>query len=222
MTVQELIDLTKLMYPNAHTNAELVSFMNVAQNELSPYFGLVVEDNTLVTVADQDSYSFPTGLTDVAQILSLGVGIQATPDTRYGYVKYDIITRDDYPVGSCVYFQTVDENGAKKLVLQPTPSVDGLPIRIRFRKALTALSTTVFTGSPDFDSRFHSILADYAAYMVCSTGASPDTIQADAFMQKYLTAKQELWRFKLQQEVEAPTFRMDNRHWRGGRRHAGN
>lgn len=222
MTTQELINITKLMYPSAHTDAELVSFMNLAQNELSPYFGLIVEDNSLVTVADQDSYSFPTGLTDVAQILSLGVATKVTPDNRYGYVKYDIISRDDYPEGSCVYFQTVDSSGTKKLVLQPTPSVDDYPIRIRYRKALTELDSSTSSVSPDFDSRFHVILAYYAAHMVCSTGASPDTTQADAFMQKYQSTLEELWKFKLQEEISAPTFRTDNRHWRGTRKHAGN
>lgn len=221
-TTQQLLALVDAIYPNGEATATKILFMNQAQAELSPYFGTVVEDNTLSTVANQDSYSLPTGLSDVSQIMSLGVGTKATPDNRYDYVKYDIITRDDYPQGSCVYFQTVSSTGVKKIVLQPTPSTSGFPIRIRYRKALTDLSATSLTSSPDFDSRFHYLLAYYTAHMICSIGASPDVIQANAFMQKWESGLNELWKLKMQEEVIAPTFRKDNRHWRTGRTHAGN
>lgn len=221
-TVQQLLEIINAMYPNGESSTDKVLYMNMAQAELSPYFGIVVEDSTLSTVADQDSYSLPTGLSDVSQILSLGVGIEATPDTRYGYVKYDIITRDDYPQGSNVYFQTVSSTGVKKIVLQPTPNTSGFPIRIRYRKALTELSATSLTASPEFDSRFHYLLAYYACHMLCSIGASPDVVQANSFMQKWESGLQELWKLKLQEEVSSPTFRRDNPHWRSGRRHAGN
>ena len=173
MTTQELINITKLLYPSAHSDAELVSFMNLAQNELSPYFGIIVEDNTLVTVADQDSYSFPTGLNDVAQIISLGVASKETPDTRYGYTKYDIITRDDYPVGSCVYFQTVDASGTKKLVIQPTPMIDLSVYNQVSESYLTELDSSTSSASPDFDSRFRDtciLCGTYGMLYRCITG----------------------------------------------------
>lgn len=219
-TVQQLLSMIDLMYPNALSNTDKVLFMNMAQTELSPYFGVVVEDSSLLTVADQDTYAFPTGLTDVSQIISLGIGIKEVPESRFGYVKYDIITRDDYPEGSNVYFQIVNSTGVKKLVLQPKPNVADLPIRIRFRKALTDLSATALTSSPDFDARFHMLLAYYACHMICSIGASPDVLQANNFMQKWESGIADLWKFKLEQEVTSPTYRRDNPHWRGRRRHA--
>lgn len=221
-TTQQLLTFVDSIYPNGEATATKILFMNQAQAELSPYFGAVVEDATVSTVANQDSYSLPTGLSDVSQIMSLGVGTKAIPDNRYDYVKYDIITRDDYPQGSNVYFQTVSSTGVKKIVLQPTPNTSGFPIRIRYRKALTELSATSLTASPDFDSRFHHLLAYYACHMLCSIGASPDVVQANSFMQKWESGLQELWKLKLQEEVSSPTFRRDNPHWRSGRRHAGN
>lgn len=218
-TVQQLLSMIDLMYPNALSNTDKIMFMNMGQTELSPYFGIIVEDATLSTVAGQDAYAFPTGLSDVAQILSLGVATSATPTTRYGYVKYDIITRDDYPQGSNVYFQSVSTTGVKKLVIQPSPSTSGYPIRIRYRKALTDLSSTALSSSPDFDSRFHMLLAYYACHMICSIGASPDVLQANNFMQKWESGIDELWKFKLQEEVSSPTYRRDNPQWRGMRRH---
>jgi hypothetical protein len=41
MTLAEIIALVKVLYPNAATDATIVSYCNIAQNELSPYFGLI-------------------------------------------------------------------------------------------------------------------------------------------------------------------------------------
>ena len=59
MTVQELLDLTNVLYPNAESTDNKVKFMNVALRSLSPYFGLTAEDDSLYTIADQDEYAFP-------------------------------------------------------------------------------------------------------------------------------------------------------------------
>jgi len=209
-------------YPNNATNGTKIMFMNAAQDELSPYFGIIVEDNSLVTVALQDSYSLPTGLSDVSQITALGVAGETTPTTRYSYTKYDLTPRDDYPAGTKTYFQTIDNLGVKKLVINPEPTTSGYPIRIRYRKALTELSPTNLSASPDFDSRFHDILVHYACYMICSTGANPDTIQADRFMQSYESALTELWHYQMLQESDSPTNRRDNKHWHKSNGYAGN
>lgn len=221
-TVQQLISSVDRWYANNFNDTDKVAFFNEAQDELSPYFGNVVEDNTLVTVADQDSYAFPTGLTDVYQIISMGIAGEATPDTRYSYSKYDIITRDDYPEGTHAYFQTVSVAGVKKLVIQPTPMTSGFPIRIRYRKPLTLLSATSLGSSPDFDSRYHDILVWYACHAIAASGSSPDTIQADMFMQKFENAVEEIWHFQLTNEVKSPIRRRDNRHWHHNSGYAGN
>jgi len=221
-TIQQLINSVDRWYHNSSTDTDKVAWFNEAQDELSPYFGTIVEDDTLTTVANQDSYTLPTGLADVSQIIALGVATEAAPTIRYNYIKFDIITRDDYPESANVYFQTVDSTGIKKLVIQPEPSTSGYPIRIRYRKALTPLSSTLLTASPDFDSRFHNILVFYCCHAIAAYGDSPDALQADMFMQKYESAIEALWHFQLRNESKSPTKARDNKHWHKNRGYAGN
>ena len=65
MDVTALLALVDDLYPNAESSATKVQYMNIAMKDLSQYFGKIVEDATLVTVADQDSYTYPTGLTAI-------------------------------------------------------------------------------------------------------------------------------------------------------------
>ncbi len=200
MTAQQLIDLVDALYPNAETTANKISFMNIAIRSLSHYFGLVVEDDSLVTVADQDSYSFPTGLEDVEQIIALAVGNSDTPSSRYDYTKHSLSMRDDDPMRYNSFWQIIDSTGAKKLALYPAPTLDDLPIIIRFHKKLAELSSSSLSTAPEFDSRYHDMLAFYCIHMICSSGASPDTIQANAYMQKYDERLTEMWRLQMEKD----------------------
>lgn len=220
-TIQNLLDRIDLLYDNAFTDAQKVEFMNMCQRELSPYFGIVVEDESLSTVEDQDYYTFPAGLTDVSQIIALGIGTSATPTTRYDYVKYEQGSRDDYPDVNNSYFQSVDGSGTKKLIINPTPSVTGYPIKIRYRKALTELSTTVFTASPDFDSNYHDLLVYYAIVKICKTGASPDAPQANMYQQEFDSLYKKMWLDKLIRDNKSKNKKRDNVQWHTGRKYVG-
>jgi len=310
-TVAELITLTDALYPNAATDTTVVSYFNMAQNEISPYFGLVAEDTTLNTVADNDALAFPTGVTDISQIISFDVSNSA-PDTdaivesasmkvgtytiaaqpgwparisvthttngsadtlgtititgtvagtagttesitpvadstvygssyftaitdvtgaswvtdgtddsitvgvspeRYDFTRYAVAYMDDSePFNNSVH-QIYTSAGVKSLIIYPAPSETGCNIKIRYRKALTTLSASSTTVSPDFDSRFHDMLAIYAAYMICSSGASPDTVQANRFMQQYDNRLTELWKFSMEKDSVSMKKRRDNKHW---------
>lgn len=218
-TTQQLLNLINEMYPSssAVTDSVKISYMNMAQDSLSPHFGKIVTDSTLLTVAAQDSYTLPTGIEDVSEIETLDVGNQATPIDRYDYTRYHVSPKDCDPIGGNAYFQEYTSTGVKKLVLYPCPSEANLPIRIRYHKKLTALSVTSLASSPDFDSRFHDMLALYACYMICSTGSSPDTIQADRFMQSYDDSLSQVWRLQMEQKSINPAKRRDNRHWGANR-----
>lgn len=214
MTVAQLLALVDILYPNAESANTKIAFMNMAQDELSQYFGLTVDDSTLVTVAGTDSYAFPTGLEDVSQIIALDIGTKAIPNNRFDYNRYVQGSRDEVPVGSKYYFQIQDVNGAKTLGIYPEPQEAGLPIRIRYNKKLPELLVTSLGSSPAFDSRFHDILAHYACHMLCSMGASPDSIQADAFMRKYDDGLHEMWKVKMLEKKISKNKKNDNAQWR--------
>lgn len=216
-TVQKLLNAIDDIYPNAMSNETKVRYMNMAMRGLSPYFGLVVEDNSLVTVIDQDAYNFPAGINDVAQIIRLAIGTQEVPGTRYGYVQYYLSKRDDDPMIENSYFQIIDSTGAKKLCIYPVPTIADLPIVIRYHKALTELSATSLNVEPEFDSRFHDLLVFYCVHQICATGPSPDTLQADIYMQKYDDMLAALWKFQMEQDSSQKNRRRDNRQWHKSR-----
>jgi hypothetical protein len=213
MTVTELLAYIDAKYPNAETAASKISFMNVAQDILSPYFGKIVEDSTTVTVVDQDSYAFPTGLTGVEEIVSLAVSNQATPDGRYDYKEYVLARPEHNPMQEYSYHEIVSDSGAKKLVLYPIPDTVGLHILIRFKNPLTVLSASALTESPDFNSRYHIALAFYAISEVCSSGSSPDGYQADYYMQKFDTTLDNLWKFTNETDKKLKRKTTDNPQW---------
>ena len=221
-TVGTLIKIVDSLYPNAVSVEDKIIYMNFAQDELSPYFGVIVEDSTTVTVADQDNYPYPTGLNDISQIETLIIENQATPSDRYDYTEYK--RRTDYqntmqPYG---YFQIINSSGARKFAIYPAPATSGLAIVIRYKKALTELSASSLGAEPDFDKRFHDLLAIYCCHMICASGASPDAFQADMFMQKYESGLQDLWKFQVEQETKQKRKRRDNPQWHKTRSvHAG-
>lgn len=217
MTVQELLDLTNALYPNAESTDNKVKFMNIALRSLSPCFGLTAEDDSLYTIADQDEYAFPTGLYDVSQIIVFAVGNRAVPANRYDYTKYAISKRDDDPMRYNSFWQIMDSTGAKKIALYPIPSETGLPIVIRYHKKLTEMSSANLSFEPEFDSQYHDMLALYCVHMICSSGASPDDIQANAYMQKYDDRLNELWKNQMEMDKKRQNHRRDNKQWhRGG------
>lgn len=168
------------------------------------------------TVYGVNCYSSVTSLTGVGWVISAGndtitVGIK--PD-RYETVRYGIGYKDDKPQsGNCIY-QGYSTTGVKSLIVYPAPSLAGRPITIRYHAKLPDLSTTVFTGSPAFDSQYHSLLATYACMEICGNGASPDTIQYNKFAQVFETGLTELWKKTYQQQIIAPRSPRYNKHWR--------
>lgn len=217
MTTQELITLTDSLYPNAESDTVKVAYMNIAIRSLSPYFGIIKEDDSLVTVADQDNYALPSGIDDVSQILMLAIGDQASPTTRYNYTRYNLSARDDNPVNGNSYWQIVDSDGTKKLAIYPEPTTADLPIVIRYQARLAELSATSLSTEPEFDSYYHDMLAFYCAHAICASGVSADRSQADMFMQKYDDRYEELRRFDMVKKVRQKNQYRDNRHWTSGR-----
>jgi hypothetical protein len=315
MTVQQLIALIDDMYGNAVSDTSKISYMNMAQNELSPYFGLIAIDSSLTSLADDDEYTLPTGIDDITQIEYLEIATQApqtativasadmkvgtytiaaqppaprqisvtvtatgTADTmgtvtiagtvggstdseaitpvagstvygtkffsavttatgagwvidavegtadkitigvsadRYDYTRYYPYTKDFRTNrNNNFYSQNYSSAGVKTLILYPAPTLSNLVINIRYHKKLTDLSATSLTSSPVFDSRFHDMLALFACWMICSTQASPDSTQANRFLQSYKDRMDDYWKLKLEDEVVFPRANLDNKQWR--------
>jgi hypothetical protein len=311
-TVAELLTLVDSFYANSATDATTVSYFNMAQNEISPYFGLIAEDTTLYTVADNDNFTLPTGIADISQIDTFDIYNEATDtdaivtsanmkvgtytiaaqptsakrlsvthtavgntDTlgtitiagtvdgtattevitpvanstvygnkffdadgitsitgaawvtngtadkitvgvsldRYDFTRYYLGYADDASYSGNIFYQIYTSAGVKSLVVYPVPTETGRNIRIRYRKALTTLSASSTSVSPDFDSRFHDMLALYAAYMICSTGASADQSQSDRFMEQYDNRLTELWKYSMEKDKKSVMKRRDNGQW---------
>jgi len=171
------------------------------------------------TVYSTYCYDYIGGITGVGWVIdddeetedSIKVGVA---NDKYDTDRYDIGYKDDNPrSGKCV-FQEYDYLGAKKLVVYPTPTISDCVITIRYRKTLTALSADSMSATPDFDSRFHYILAYYACYCIASSGASPDTTQANKFSNDYENGLNEMWKLKMLREIVSPRKRRDNKMWR--------
>jgi hypothetical protein len=248
------------MYPNVVSTADKVMYMNMAQDEISPYMGLIVEDTTLATIDGTDAYAYPTGLTDISQILSLAIAntyknyvaltAYVVGDTvmyqgraydcildstgnlptnatywsvigsaRYNFYKYKQNYSETNPDSDFGYYQIYSSTGGKKLCITPIPDATGYQILIRYRKKLTDLSASSMSAEPDFDSRWHDMLAFYACHMICTIGSSPDSIQADMFMRKFDDSLKSLWKFKNTSDNKTKSIRRDNTQWHKCRSH---
>lgn len=212
-TVQQLLAQIDALYPNSVDTTNKVLFMNIAQNELSMYFGLIAEDTTLTTTAGTDTLTFPTGINDISQIETLDINNNLVSLGRNDFTRYEVGYVDDTDYSGKVVYQIYTSAGVKSLVIYPAPTVTGLTIRIRYRKALTELSPIALTVSPDFDSRFHDMLALYACYMICSTGANPDYIQSNRFMDQYDARVIDLWKHKMETEKVSRKKHRDGKQW---------
>lgn len=263
-TVTQLVATIDALYPNAETTANKVIYMNLAQNDLSSFFGRIQEDKTLSTVDGQDLYTFPTGITDTSEIIMLAIhntaklynaltaysigdivyyadntytcilastGNLPTDTTyftvqdvnRYDYVRYYQNCADENPQLAMGYYQVVNATGVKKLCIVPTPTVTGNLIVIRYQKKLADLSASSMSAEPEFDSRYHTMLAFYAAYMICSVGASPDSYQADHFLRMYDDMYDKLWKYTNIKDSKNRKTKNDNKQWhRGHSSYAGN
>lgn len=213
MTVTELVALADSLYANAESTVNKVSWMNMAMNDLTKYYGLVVIDTSLVTIAGQDEYAFPSGLLDVSQIMTLDMENAAAPANRYDYRRYSKGFSNESSQPEYVYFQTQSSAGAKSLVLYPAPETAGLNIRIKYRKQLTLLSSSTMGASPEFDPAFHDALAFYCAHMICSIGASPNETQANAFMAKYRQITAQIQKASMEEKNRHPMQPKENRQW---------
>lgn len=213
MTFQQIVNRIAELYPHGETVSTVINHINSAQDELSAYFGKTIMDSSVVTVTDQETYSFPSGLTDCSEIKLLEIGTSDTPADSFDYVQYRFHEIEKgRPYGN-VFYQLYSSSGVKTFGIYPIPTEDDLPIRITYLKPLTEATISTLTSSPDFDSRYHDLLVYYSCYMICSSGASPDGVQADAFYQKYKDGLEELWKLKSQKIIDAPLKRRDNATW---------
>lgn len=216
-TVSSLIALADSLYPNVFSVEDKVKFMNIAQDDLAQYFRKTVEDDTLRTVEDVDTYEYPEGLKDISQIISVGISKTTDPANRYDYTEYKRNMEDEHPMSYNGYYQVVNTNGDKSLVFYPPPRESDRIIIIKYEKKPTRLNAGNLSFEPEFDPRYHDMLSFYCCHMICSAGASPDFYQADMFMAKYDMKLTELWRNKMEINNETKRKRRDNKQWTRGR-----
>jgi len=175
---------------------------------------------TVTPVADSTVYSTKyyseiTSLTSAGWVINAGndtikVGVKSS---RYNTQRYPIGFSDDKPfVSKCVY-QVYSSAGVKSIIVYPAPTLSGLPIIIRYKKKLTELSATKLSAEPEFDSRYHDMLATYACYEICANGASPDTTQANRFAAEYDARISQIWKASTTEKIVAPRKPRCNKGW---------
>jgi len=171
-----------------------------------------VADSTVYSTYYYDEITSATGVDWVtdgdADSLSIGV-----KNARYDTQRYPVGYRNDKPFSARCIYQAYSSAGVKSLIIYPAPVTAGLPISIRYKKPLTALSTTSLAASPEFDSKYHHMLATYACYEIAASGSSPDTIQANRFSAEYDGLVQQLWKDGAIKKINSPKKRKDNRTW---------
>ena len=215
--VSELISLIDVMMPSATSNSDKIRYMNMGQDALSDQFGLVITNSSLFTVSGTDEYDFPTGITDISQIEDFGIGyhvpiIGAIPE-RDDITRYKIGYADVHPnLGNCIY-QNYSSTGKKSFVICPKPAVTGLQITIRYHAKLTDLSVLDLDKIPEFDSRYHNLLAVFACHQICANGPSPDTIQANRFASSFNDGLLDLREQSYRQQIAAPKKPTYNKLW---------
>lgn len=217
MNVGELLQRVDELYPNGEENETKVHYMNIAIDTLFPEFGITKVDESLYTQQGEDEYAFPVGIEDIEQVYDLSIGNRPIPSNRHDYIQYSFGYEDEAPMAGRIFFQVYDSSGNKKLGLNPIPAAAGFPIRIKYRKQFANLDHTDLTQVPEIRSEYHMLLVFYAAYSVASAGASPDSVQADSFMQRYDTLLLSMWQDKMVREAENPKRRKDNPTWRRNR-----
>jgi hypothetical protein len=219
-TLSKLLLLVDALYKNAETRDKKITYMNLALESLSTDFGLEVEDSTTLTVADTDEYSYPTGITDAYEIISLAVANNTIPTSRYDYRKYNLSKREDNPQSEYCFYQIVSDSGAKKFVLYPVPETSGHKILIRYHKKLTLFTESDLNAISELDDRFHEMLAFYCCHMIAASGSSPDTTQANMFMQKYDSCLTALWTLQNKKDTKKDSKRRSNPQWSRSHSHS--
>jgi len=72
-TVQQLLLSIQDKYPSLVPDSVKIKYMNEAQDQLSNDFGIIATDTSLVTRANDDEYTLPTGIEDISQIETFDV-----------------------------------------------------------------------------------------------------------------------------------------------------
>jgi hypothetical protein len=102
-TTQQLLKRIDSKYPSATSDTVKIEYMNEAQHLLSSEFGRVVTDTSIVTEADNDEYTLPTGIEDISQIETFDVSnnvpeldkIVVSTNMKVG--AYTLADQPDYP-----------------------------------------------------------------------------------------------------------------------------
>jgi hypothetical protein len=167
-------------------------------------------------VWSQNVYTAITSITGAAWVAgstadTIKVGQQTD---RYNYTRYNLAPTNEDTRYSYTFRQGYNASGTRTMIIYPAPSVSGYNIRIRYKKDLTALDVAATTQSPDFDSRFHAMLAVYAAWCIASNGASADSSAANKLAAQYDSYVDGMWRDRMIKESKRPQKPRDNDIWR--------
>lgn len=220
MQLQEILSRIDSRYPNVVTVSDKIHYINLAQYDISKFFGRYIEDVTTVTVASQERYDYLTNLGDISDIEQLEIATTLTPLIDSDYQEYVLGTMIDKTRQGYVYydaFQTV--GGTRQFGIYPIPTTSGYTIRIRYLKPFAEMVQTDMTAEPEFDVRYHDALISYACYKIAASGSFPDEGMANIFSSEWNSSLDEIYRFYGHQRAAAPRKRRDNHQWHSTNSH---
>lgn len=216
----DLLATVRKMYDTPDADATLLGFANIAVDELREYFPSEYTSTDL-TEEDVDEYPLPSTCSDISDIISLGISRTSPPTDRYDYDYYTKITRDDYPNVGRGYYQIVDEDMVKKIVIYPVPKEAGYEISIRHKGTPGYFSTVAGVANPTFDYKYVLLISYFVCMWLSAKGEVPDTTQADYFSSLWDRGINELSRDRMRKALAHPRKRRDNPQWHNGKRYVG-
>ena len=173
MNIQDFVTEVDTLYPNSFTDQQKITWLNQVQNRYVKW----LTGETLYsfnTVADQEIYTLPDGISfDLVKALYISPSTD-TPDSETYFEQYHKAGRDNYLAGKCFY-KSLDNIG-----ISPVPD-NAYPARMYYQERPTEFSSTDMTAEFNIDTDWIEALIFKVAARCAKTGKFPNVELANNY-----------------------------------------
>jgi len=174
-TVANLLTDIDRRLPNSFSQGDKIDWLNEVQTEVFRELGIqeILEFDSIMDCPIYD-------LTDLAENIEFEMIKSFTVDNKE-YTPADL-NQEARPY---IFYKVLDYNNIEtpKIGIYPTPSKDGLKIRIFYERRPTKLSTANLNAVPDLKEDYQSILK-YGVWIIIAESMD-DIAKANNYTQKY-------------------------------------